>query len=115
MGDVESSWTYVDQELEIVAAIIGWPMAPLFVAVSWLANFEWDDPYMDTSDVVLHFEGEKLARWEVIEPVPVVSSGRTWQQQQWEQEQWQWQQRQWQQMKDIKHHKKGHTHHHGHD
>jgi hypothetical protein len=99
-------WAYMDQKLVISAVIIGWPWAPLFVAVSWLPNFEWNDPYMSTSDVVLHFEQEKLARWEVIEPPPVVSSGIS-------EHDWDWMnQQQWNRSKDERHHKKGHKHHH---
>ena len=95
-GGLDSYWTYANRELEVGAVILGWPWAPLFVAVSWLSNFEWDDPYMGTSDVVLRFEGEKLVRWEVLEPVPVVSSGSTWH---W-QHQWEW-------SKDTRHHQRG--------
>ena len=65
---LDSYWTYANRELEVGAVIIGWPLAPLFVAVSWLPNFEWDDPYMSRSEVMLRFEGEKLARWEVSHP-----------------------------------------------
>ncbi len=96
---VESDWTYVHEELDGFFTSVLWPMAPLFVAASWLLNFEWDDPYMRTSDVILHFEDEKLARWEVIKPVPAVSSGSNWL---------------WQQQMDWQHHQQGHTHHHGH-
>ena len=65
--------------------------------------------------VVLHFEEEELVRWKVIGPVPVVSSGSGYSSNSTfyeQQQQWQWQQQQ--RIKDIKHHKKGHTHHHGH-
>ena len=64
----DSYWTYANRELEVGAVILGWPWAPLFVAVSWLPNFEWDDPYMSRSEVMLRFEGEKLTRWEVSHP-----------------------------------------------
>ena len=100
---VDTSWSYVHEELEIGAAIIGWPWAPLFMAISVFGDFEdWDAPYMITSDVVLYFEDERLARWEVNEPVPSVSSGSNWQPQQWN----------WN--TDAAHHAKGHKHHHGH-
>ncbi len=100
---VESDWTYVHEELEIGMAIVAWIWAPLFVAVSWLPNFEWDDPYMRMSDVILHFEDEKLARWEVIAPVPAVSSGYIYQDP-FPSTMFP--------TKDAIHHKKGHTHHH---
>ncbi len=124
-GGVGSSWTFVDEEFEIGTAIIGWPLAPLFMAVSLFGDWEWDDPYMNTKDVVLHFRWESegptparysLVRWEVIRPV--VSFGYAyspaWQQQSMWQQQQQWRWQQPQTRKDVRHHKKGHKHHHGH-
>ena len=59
-----SPWTYVDRELDIGAAVLGWPMAPLFVVVSWFPNdFKWNDLYVSASDVDLYFEAEKLIGW----------------------------------------------------
>ena len=117
-----SSWTFVDEEFEIGTAIIGWPLAPLFMAVSLFGDWEWDDPYMNTKDVVLHFRWESegptparytLVRWEMIQPV--VSSGYAyspaWQQQSMWQQQQQWGWQQTQTRKDIRHHKKRHKHH----
>ena len=101
----DSYWTYANRELEVGAVILGWPWAPLFVAVSWLPNFEWDDPYMSSSEVMLRFEGEKLARWEVsypgvgsvYNPAPLnpINTDPFFQ-------------------GDFGHHTLGHTHHHGH-
>ncbi len=100
----DSYWTYANRELEVGAVILGWPWAPLFVAVSWLPNFEWDDPYMSSSEVMLRFEGEKLARWDVSHPAVGTPSGHNpaaittdpFHQGDWG------------------HHELGHSHHHGH-
>ncbi len=100
---VESDWTYVHEEYDGFITSFFWPMAPLFVAASWLLNFEWDELYMNTSDVLLHFEDEKLVRWDVIEPVPAVSSGYIYQDP-FPSTMFP--------TKDSIHHKKGHTHHH---
>ncbi len=116
-GGVGSSWTYVDEELDPDRASFGWFLAPFFAAVSVFSDWEWDDPYMRTKDVVLHFRWESegptparysLAGWEVIRPVFIsgYAYSPAWQQQQ---PQWTWQQME----KDIKHHKKGHKHHQG--
>ncbi len=62
-------------------------------------------PVVGKGEVLLHFEEEKLVRWDVIEPVPAVSSGYTYQDP----------------FppttlpsKDTAHHAKGHKHHHKH-
>ena len=55
-----------------------------FGAEHWCSAFM---PTVEEGRVVLYFEDERLARWEVIEPVPVVSSGSTWDT---DERQWDW-------------------------
>ena len=117
------SWTYLHEEFDPLIPSVG-PM-PLRVAVTsilgvpllWvfalndlitdeLTGINWDHMYVTRAPVVLQFTEEKLARWEVLEPLPSISVGpnmvhRDWQQQ-WDQQQ-----------EDLRHHKKGHKHHHG--
>ena len=139
-GGVESSWTYLHEELEPLPLTVG-PM-PLRVAVSsiwgvpllWFFAFldlisdeltgeNWNHSYVSRAPVVLQFEGEKLVRWEVLPDIRDsfdTGSGYSeyasqqslfgWMKQQQQQRDWDYQQR----IKDLKHHKKGHKHHHGH-
>ena len=117
---VESSWTYVDEVqawfLTVMSSTAFLPPCIIATAVAMPFGGEhWCDaviPTVEKGEVVLHFEEEKLVRWEVIEPepVPVVSSGYNWNTGPTLAEQM----RESQRIKDIKHHKKGHTHHHGH-
>ena len=106
-------WTYVHEEqdwfLTFHPFVQLFSLVLRFIPPSPEVYDRWNFGYVNGMPVVLHFEDEKLAHWEVIRPAPVVSSGydalgALRQQQQ--------QQRMWQQMKDIKHHKEGHTHHH---
>ena len=110
--DVESSWTYVHEEQAwfptVIFSSLVLPHCILFTA---LMPFYGGHPcfgqYVEEKPVVLHFEAEKLVRWEVLAPVPVVSSGYTY--------------RDpfpstmtFPSKHDIKHHQRGHKHHHGH-
>jgi hypothetical protein len=65
-GGVEFSWTYFDE----------WQNWPIFIFPQVLLSIPicaaitdkpWDCAYVTRRPVLLHFEGEKLARWEVIE------------------------------------------------
>lgn len=120
----EASWTYGHEEqawfVTVMSSTVFLPHCVVATAVTlpfgaehWCAII----PTVEEGSVVLHFEGEKLVRWDVTEPsLPVVSSSYydpvfdefQRQQQQWHQEMID-------RAIDIKHHKKGHTHHHGHD
>ena len=91
----ESCWTYVHEELEtfvaskrapprwgrvtrVVVHSIFLPLAYPIHVLEKLSGYrdEWTySPFgVMRKPVVLHFEEEKLLRWEVIEPVPVVRS-----------------------------------------
>ncbi len=113
-GSVVTRWYYVDEEqawfLTIMSSTAFLPHCLLLTAATmpfgaehWCADFI---PTVEEGEVVLHFEDERLARWEVIEPVPVVSSGYTYQDP--------FPSTTLFPTRDIKHHKKGHKHHHGH-
>ena len=105
---VATFWTYTHEETDWGMFIL--PHAILSIPIcTAIPDVPWDCLYVSSRPLFLHFEAEKLAWWEVIKPVPVVSSGydpfyalREMQQRD----------RGWQRMKDIKHHKKGHKHHH---
>ena len=67
----------------------------------------WEYRHGPFAGINLHFEDKKLVRWEVIKPVPVALAdpiGPTFTEQL----------RDFQIVEDIRHHKKGHKHHHGH-
>jgi outer membrane protein assembly factor BamE (lipoprotein component of BamABCDE complex) len=112
-GDV-STWIYVDEELDVVLAILAsplWVTTPLALAMSLLPGQEhqWDDFYAglrgvspDSKNVLLFFEADHLARWDVVEREQEYAySGPThdWLQQwRWQQQVQQWerqQRRQW--------------------
>ena len=104
---VATFWTYTHEEQDWFVTLH--PMAPLIAAVIRVSENEWHNIYVTRKPLVLHFEAEKLVRWEVIEPAPVVSSGYD---ALGALDDMQKQQREWQRIKDIQHHKKGHKHHH---
>jgi hypothetical protein len=122
---VESAWTYLHEELDpipltfgpmplrvAVASIWGvplfWGFALLDVMSDELEGENWNHVYISRAPVVLQFEEEKLAQWEVLpdirdslntgssyyypDPFPTMTFPT----------------------KDSIHHKKGHKHHHGH-
>lgn len=102
--EAKSSWTYPNEEQDWSFTYN--PLTPLMIPLHVVVGELWKFDYVIIKPVVLHFEGEKLARWEVIEPVPVVSSGynangepfsstMTFH------------------SKDAAHHARGHDHHHG--
>ena len=118
-GGVESSWTYLHEELEplplpvgpmplrvAVASIWGVPFFLVFALVDVFTDeLYWDFMYVSRAPVVLQFEGEKLVRWEVLPDIRDSGSGY---------------QNPFPSMmpfptKDSIHHAKGHKHHHGHD
>lgn len=99
----ESSWTYSHEEQNWFFTLH--PLTPFFIPINLVVGDLWKLPYVTSKPVVLQFEEQKLVRWEVIEPVPVVSSGyydptfpptMTFP------------------SKDDAHHARGHKHHHGH-
>ena len=47
------------------------PLLPLVLLLARVVEGSWTNLYVDETPVVLHFEDEKLARWEVIEPIYV--------------------------------------------
>ena len=115
---VDSSWTYQHEEQNWFFTVH--PLAPLFIPIIVLdSDLTWPEAsrevYVTRKPVILYFEQEKLARWEVIEPPPAVSSGIS-------EDDWDWMDHQRQDFlhhqqehkKDIRHHKKGHKHHHDH-
>ena len=113
-GDVESSWTYPHEEqdwpLTVLSSTVFLPHCIILTAVTMPFGEEhWCSaviPTVGEGTVVLHFEAEKLVRWEVIEPVPVVYSGSTYHDP--------FPSTMTFSTKDSRHHAKGHKHHHGH-
>ena len=111
---MESSWTYVDEEqlwfFTVMFSTVFLPHCIILTAATMPFGAEhWCSaiPTVEEKPVVLHFEAEKLVRWEVLAPVPVVSSGYTY--------------RDpfpstmtFPSKHDINHHQRGHKHHHGH-
>ena len=109
--DAESSWTYVDEERNRESSVLFSLFLPHQIGLTVIGavgtlvtgrlDFQWDWAYVERKPVVLHFEQEKLVRWEVIEP-DYPSGGGTW--------------NSFNSMglMDSSHHSMGHTHHHGH-
>ena len=76
--DAESSWTYVHEEqnpwgLSVVVSllfpqqIVATVMGAVGTLVTGRLDIHWDWAYLERKPVVLYFEQEELARWEVIE------------------------------------------------
>ena len=96
-GGVSLSWKYLDERLHWQMFIF--PQVLLSIPIcAAIPDKPWDCGYTYSVPVLLHFEGEKLAHWEVIEPVyseyygptfPMTFPGI-----------------------DAAHHAAGHTHHH---
>ena len=119
---MESSWTYLHEELEPAPLLVG-PM-PLRVAVAsiwgvpffWVFaladvftdEFYWDVMYVTRAPVVLYFEDERLARWEVLPDIRDSFSTGSGYQNPFPSTMT------WSPSKDAAHHAKGHKHHHGH-
>ena len=99
-------WIYTHEEQEWVFTFF--PLTPLFIPLfAGLPDASWDEMYVIKGDVFLHFNDGKLWRWQVTEPPPAVSSGI------WD-DPFPSPTFSFPSKKDIKHHKKGHKHHHGH-
>ena len=104
-GGVNLSWKYLD-EIRTWRNIGSFLVPITLISIPICAAnpvFPWDCAYVTRRPVLLHFEGEKLARWEVIEPAysgnfidPSFQQQGLW-------------------SKDMQHHQMGHTHHHGHN
>ena len=95
----ESSWKYLDERLSWQMFIF--PQALLSIPIcAAIPDKPWDCVYTYSVPVLLRFEGKKLARWEVIEPV---DSGSGYYDPFWQQQFW---------SLDAHHHAAGHTHHH---
>ncbi len=63
---VESSWTYVDEEL--LWGYFGFLVPPLLLSIPICAaipDTPWDCLYINTRPVLLHFEAEELVHWNV--------------------------------------------------
>ena len=105
---VGTFWTYPHEKTDWGMFIFPQVLLSIPILAVWPGR-SWDESYVKEIPLVLHFEDEKLVRWQVTEPVPAVSSGYDALA---AQEKYQKQVREWQRIKDIKHHKKGHTHHH---
>jgi len=74
LASARSSWPYVDQEQHWQMFIF--PQFLLSIPIcALLPDVPWDYLYVLEGSVVLDFEAKKLVSWEVIEPVPSVSSG----------------------------------------
>ena len=112
----DSSWTsYVHEEqnwfFTVMASTLFLPHCIFFTAATapFVGAEHWCDvflPVVGKGEVLLHFEEEKLVRWDVIEPVPpAVSSGYTYQDP-FPSTTFP--------TKDSIHHDAGHKHHHGH-
>jgi hypothetical protein len=103
-----SFWTYPHEEKTLFNWVATFhPLVPLLIPLNHLVEGEpWNEFYVTSMPVVLQFDEEKLVRWEVIEPVPVVYSGSTYQDM--------FPSTMTFPTKDWRHHAKGHKHHHGH-
>ena len=66
-GAGKSCWTYMHEEQEWVNTLF--PLTHLFIPVNVAFGRPWDDLYVIRKPVLIHFEGEKLARWEGIESI----------------------------------------------
>ena len=116
IGLVGANWGYVDEKQNwnetVASSTLFLPVCALVTAVTM--PFGWEHwcsallPTVEEGKVVLQFEWEKLARWEVFAPPP-----RVYQPPEEESEQMR-AMHQWlkQRTKDVEHHKKGHEHHH---
>ncbi|MCH7643396.1 MAG: hypothetical protein IH974_01050 [Myxococcales bacterium] len=109
----ESSWRYVHEEQNWIGTFH--PVMPLVIPfIVFDSDLTWSEAsrevYVKRKPVVLYFEAEKLVRWEVIEPDPVVDDYDPF---------WMWDDDddlfpEWDNspVKDAMHHTKGHPHHH---
>lgn len=64
-GDAGSCWCYHDDEQDWLFTFF--PLTPLFIPIA-VANGRWDYYYVNRKTVTLHFEEEKLVRWEMRKP-----------------------------------------------
>ena len=81
----ESSWTYVHEERNWGTSVLLSLLLPHQIGFTVIGvvgtlgtgrlDFQWDWAYVERKPVVLHFEDERLVRWEVIEPY---YEGGTW-------------------------------------
>ena len=69
----DSCWRYVHEVQDWEGT--WFPLTPVFIP--FFAAFDrWDALYVRRRPVLLHFKGEKLVRWELIEPVRTGSTAR---------------------------------------
>ena len=65
-GGTTSSWEYEHEEFDLLTTVVTLPWTPLFPALVVLFDIEWNDFYTQSREVILHFEEDHLARWEVL-------------------------------------------------
>ena len=70
----ESSWTYTHEETDWGMFIFPHVILSIPICAA-IPDVQWDCGYVSSRPLHLHFEAEHLVRWEVVKPVPVVSSG----------------------------------------
>ena len=97
-GGSELSWNYVDEEQSWISFIF--PQFILSIPImAAIPDTPWDYWYIRRRQVLLHFDAEKLVRWNVGAFTFTFRPGY------------------WSSMNlgmDMQHHMMGHTHHHGH-
>jgi hypothetical protein len=86
-GDAKSRWTYWHEEREWCSDppsalwlldLVLFPATILSIPVNAaVPGVPWDLVYVTRTPVVLHFEAEKLVRWELL-PDPTQGAGGTW-------------------------------------
>jgi hypothetical protein len=62
-GDAGSCWCYHHEEQEWVPTFF--PLTPFLIPLFVVFGDSWDDAYVIRKPIVLHFEEEKLVRWDV--------------------------------------------------
>ena len=102
---VATLWTYAHEETEW--GMLVFPQSLLSIPIcAAIPDMQWDCLYVSSRPLLLHFEAEHLVRWEVVKPVPVVSSGI------WDDDDDLFPEWDNNQVKDTMHHAEGHRHHH---
>ncbi len=71
---VATFWTYTHEETDWGMFILPHAIFSIPICAA-IPDVQWDCLYVSSRPLLLHFEAEKLVRWEVVKPVPVVSSG----------------------------------------
>jgi hypothetical protein len=64
-GDAGSCWCYLHEEQNWIFTLF--PMTPATIPMMVASGDPWDGAYVTKSEVVLHFEANRLVRWETRE------------------------------------------------